>query len=482
MRQNLTFNGGLMQKSFEIKGLWWIPEKPDKKYRGSLKYIPNKGIYLEIEGIFGELLDINNTEMYDAILGISNKNELITLSKCWVKNISIGFPKPPSSTYFAHLLFVGGHFEKPESALFDRVYVKYAYLDEWVNIYGFQINQEHDETGSFSIKYQKPADINETINDNLTVSIRFNIQLAIPTLVKKELHPKQTTYLYLKFSDPTCFEDYVHLVFVLQNFFTLATCEEVFLMELIGIIESNKQAQEGKTIHPNVRIYFIPISKVSQEKEIYPHQMFFTYTDIKDKFGIILKNWIEKEETLRPFYNLYFAVQYNSSLFSENKFLNYVQALETYYGRLYNGGYLPESTCKEIYDCLVSAIPDLSIDGYKDFKMSLTQRLKYINEYSLRKKLKVLVNGTGDLFDKYVENRNLFVESVVDTRNYLTHYSTNLEHSAAKGTDIFQLAQKMQILIEILMLREIGFNLDEIRQIFHKNNRYRSLEAGEGAK
>ncbi len=76
-----------MQNNFEIKGFWWIPEKPDKKNRGTLKYIPNEGIYLEVDGFFGELPDINTIEGFDTILGVSNKNEQITLSKCWVMDI-----------------------------------------------------------------------------------------------------------------------------------------------------------------------------------------------------------------------------------------------------------------------------------------------------------------------------------------------------------------------------------------------------------
>jgi hypothetical protein len=245
-----------------------------------------------------------------------------------------------------------------------------------------------DYPGNFSIEYQRPADINVIVNDSFSIGIIFGVEMKIPFIVRKELHPRQFIRLCIKCANPTRYKEFARLNFTLQNFLTLATCEEVFPLEVVGILENYEQVGDEKPIQHEVKIYYIPISKVRQEKDVYPHQMLFAYTDIEDKFGNILKNWVEKEEILRPSYNLYFAVRYKSSLFSENKFLNFAQALETFYSRLDGREYLPESDYKEVYQELVRAIPDLPVEGYAEFKSSLIQRLKYINEFSLRRKLK----------------------------------------------------------------------------------------------
>jgi len=39
-------------KSFEEKGIWWLPEHPDTHFSGILKFDPMKGVNLEIAGSF----------------------------------------------------------------------------------------------------------------------------------------------------------------------------------------------------------------------------------------------------------------------------------------------------------------------------------------------------------------------------------------------------------------------------------------------
>lgn len=43
-----------LQKSFEYKGQWWLPEKPENRLFGTLSYDPIKGAKLAIFGSFAE--------------------------------------------------------------------------------------------------------------------------------------------------------------------------------------------------------------------------------------------------------------------------------------------------------------------------------------------------------------------------------------------------------------------------------------------
>ena len=43
-----------MIEELEIKGLWWLPEKPDLKLPGTLTFSPYKGLSLEVQGSFKE--------------------------------------------------------------------------------------------------------------------------------------------------------------------------------------------------------------------------------------------------------------------------------------------------------------------------------------------------------------------------------------------------------------------------------------------
>lgn len=61
-------------QEFECFGYWWIPNKPDFKLPGSLKFSHEEGANLNVWGEFEDKLP-------DLIYGQTN-NDLITLVKC----------------------------------------------------------------------------------------------------------------------------------------------------------------------------------------------------------------------------------------------------------------------------------------------------------------------------------------------------------------------------------------------------------------
>src|SRR5438270_13927497 len=84
-----------------------------------------------------------------------------------------------------------------------------------------------------------------------------------------------------------------------------------------------------------------------------------------------------------------------------------------------------------IRDLLIAAIPPTSPPGLRD-KLRIV--LKYANQYSLRKRLDSLLNELGtDSRKKIAPFPPLFIEKIVNTRNYLTHYDPELRDTALSG-------------------------------------------------
>ena len=63
-----------------------------------------------------------------------------------------------------------------------------------------------------------------------------------------------------------------------------------------------------------------------------------------------------------------------------------------------------------------------------------------------------------------------FISGIVDTRNYLTHYSSDLQSSAVKGKNLIFLNEKLEALFQLHLLRLMNLNSDEISEI--ANNHY----------
>ena len=82
--------------------------------------------------------------------------------------------------------------------------------------------------------------------------------------------------------------------------------------------------------------------------------------------------------------------------------------------------------------------------------------MKFSNEPSLRKRLKTVLNYTGEEGARVV--RTNFVAVATDTRNYLTHYDDSLKSRAAQGVDLDVLASETMALLELCFLRDLGFD------------------------
>ena len=170
---------------------------------------------------------------------------------------------------------------------------------------------------------------------------------------------------------------------------------------------------------------------------------------------------------------------YNPQNYVEIRFLSLTQAIETYHRRLFGGKYQDdEEYLAGIYHILTKEIPD-NINS--DFKKSLQMRLRYGNEFSLRKRLREVIRSINNVLDfDFVtlgKKREEFIDKVVDTRNYWTHYSPELINKVEQlGEDRLILITSLQLLLEVNFLRDLGFEEDIIKDLIKKSYRYNLLK------
>jgi len=439
-----------MMDKFEYEGIWWLPDKPEKQVPGTLRFTPNEAILK----LIGSFKDTKDTLKPEIILGISSNGKKITLHKCFEtkpNNVSV----PESLSFYADEVFVGAHFQKSEDIKFRKLCIRYSYLDEWVNIFEFNITDEKEMV----IKYKKPEPIQASIGEDCKIFIVFRV-----TIAQKEKSIKQRTYIRIEPSVEKSLEEYRNIMRLIQNFLSLGVTEPVYPLTITGTTEANNSPIEIYYHSPE-------ISKVPKTL-----CMLFTFKDISDRFEILLKNWFEKADTLGPVYDLYFGTLYNPRMYLQHQFLSLIQAIEAYHRRKFEGKYLSDDDYEPIYEKFKKFINELAIEPSSkeaSFKEALKSKLKYGNEYSLRKRLKDLFEKYKEVVDHFIENKDIFINRVVDTRNYLTHYDKNLREKAVDGEQLYYVTQQLKIVIVICLLSELGFNFKEIKNLLAKNRRYR---------
>jgi len=70
-------------------------------------------------------------------------------------------------------------------------------------------------------------------------------------------------------------------------------------------------------------------------------------------------------------------------------------------------------------------------------------------------------------------NKNLFVNSVVATRNYLTHASSDLANKSAESDRLFVLVHNLEALFQLHLLQLIGIRQEKIEALARNHIRLR---------
>ncbi len=185
--------------------------------------------------------------------------------------------------------------------------------------------------------------------------------------------------------------------------------------------------------------------------------MLFRYQQIQDRAETIINNWIDAYDQFNPAFSLYFSVKTGSQKYLDGKFLALVQGLETYHRRKSDEKLMDELEFKELVENIVSKCPE-------ERKKWLTGRLQHGNEINLRKRISRIIEPFKEFIGTN-EERNKIITSIVDTRNYLTHYDESSKPNIASGIDLFYLCLKMEAFFQLHFLQLLSFTPNEIKSI-----------------
>lgn len=283
----------------------------------------------------------------------------------------------------------------------------------------------------------------------------------------REVRVSQSTSIRVDLSEDLTFDEWVtNFVLPFRNLLTLATTRPNALTRV-------SLYSQDKTVGTSKGDREVPIDLFYQQvwhekveaKRLLPHDMLFTLHDVAEDFGGIVRRWLRVASELDSVCNLFFSVTYLPGLYSENKFLNMVQAAESYHRRRITNQVLT----REEHDQRVASILNGAPDAHRKW---LKQRLEYGNEPTLQMRLSDLLDATQPVMSSLITKRSQFVRKVVDTRNYLTHYDDRLRSRVAGRDELHYVTQALSFMVEACLLGELGLAPEQCAELFRRNRRY----------
>lgn len=449
-----------MLNSFELSGLWWLPENPENKIHGKLRYNSQKRTTLFLDGTFNK--NPEEGDFYEIALGDSYGKK-ITLKNCLRSNLEIKrYPDSReymTSEFVVSVFYVGWHFAKKEDIKFTRLFVRYSQLEEWLGErpFHFEVSKNEEGLEEHMIKFTMP-NVKEIILDGFKISIGYGFSERMDVWKKPEFEAH--AWISVDVSDEMHIDEFFPIVYHIKNFLGFATGNTVSILDITG---QNKNMDSHETIQISYH------EEVSEEKLFEPPFLPFQYNSISERPEFYLQNWFDMIKNLEPTYDLFFGTMYNSHLYPTHAFLSLAQALESYHSRTFDNDVMPDEAFNPILSQILEIIGKIPQGYQQHFKT----KASYMNRKSLRRRIKELFEKYGELFRPFIDDENEFIGKVVDTRNYFTHYSPESEKGAAKVIDIPFLSQNLRFILIVIFLKEIGFDDAFARQVLTRYMRFR---------
>lgn len=461
-------------EDFEHKGHWWLPEHPDRRVSGTLTYKSGEDIALELLGSLREPDDRREEQDFNPrfILGINSEGRPCTLFQTYEIGGGWSSTGVRSQSLLVDYLLFEGHFSAISEMQFSSAYVTYTYLEEWLGRLPFksELLKDGDEhSWNWKATFMTPPSFQANVPSLHAKISEFHGHSSKGGDAFRELVWGHTASLVITPEAKQDFDWYHKTQFELRNFLSVLIGSPVFLKE-VSYVFKNEAAEDEHDKRKIIYLYYRQANQ-AQKKRFSYNDIIVHLPKVEDRIAEILEAWFSKRERLGQVYELFLGAEYSPSLYPHLHFLSLMQALETYHRHVSVGKHLPDTEYETVRESLVSAIPAGTPTPLRD---SLKERLKYGNEYSLRKRLKEIFAGISDGNKKLIApNIATFISNVADTRNYLTHYTDHLREETLEGVDLFNAILRLKILLTVLLLKELGIEEGLITELVSANGHFR---------
>jgi len=259
----------------------------------------------------------------------------------------------------------------------------------------------------------------------------------------------------------------------LINFFSLSIGLPVYFLSIKAAHDSYtyKDGNETKYLELDLFPALSESSEIFETPSIAPIDNLIPFKIIRNDIKQYFRKWFDIEENLESVVQLFFGVVRDRNLNLYRTFSSLMQSLEVYHRTKF-----PEKVQfeKTEYEELKQSIQDFVPLKYKDW---VPKALEYSNEIFLRARIEDLIK-TNSVIAKFFRNRDevdSFIFKVTQTRHYTTHYNPQLKEQAVRGQKLFEINKRLDIIMRIYLLSELGFDETQIESFLKSIMRYNEL-------
>ena len=435
-------------------GYFWLADAPDNRLSGVLAISENGNANLEVFGSFDPVRDRRGrrlTEKKLRVLGVTDKTGPVTLVDCILveqNDVQNAGGVLSKSSLHVDCVFSGTHFET-EELCFSSITFSVEGLDEWFWRYHRPFSGGRGTAGKITLSYTSPAPINFQLSDDFTISFYMRAGQHLG-MFEETITTRMSIGIDSNNMRP--FSEFMQVLRKVRNFLCLAFDRTVSFTFVTGMKPS---AANFGVPHESVGIFSRFEAYDPLKEDFSPGHFLISFEEVAQNIHEYLPRWLDRYGEFEPTFNLYFAVTSNRYMHLEGGFLFLVHGIESLHRRSSSESRMPEAEFTKLLDSILLSCPD-------QWRQWLQVRLKYANEISLRSRVRQMICPFNDLFGTE-SARKTFVNQVVNTRNYLTHYDQDIKNQAVNDPqELLRLHHKLEALVQLHLLKLLGIDPDRI--------------------
>lgn len=427
--------------ALEYEGIWKIPGYKDLELYGKL--VIDDTIKLNIKGALP--LSLEN-ESINIIHGYTDNGKLITLVDSININSSINFHGTFRYTYKSKFVFIGKLFNNLDELNIYSISSRYTYLEEWINIYGFNAEFNKSENFEINLKYKLPNSIKYKLQS-------FDLDINFRAKTKGDLRDcftiNQSAFVTFSNIKNNLFDICIDNIIELSKFMTLCIGKNVKFYDVK--IKDNR----GNIIEFYTSSY--KNNKEVEVKKLMEHEIFIPYKYIEGELGQCILQWYDIKDKLKPIIN-YFIDICDINYYEPITFIKAIQALETFSRRILVNCKDDENVHNKRVEYIISSINN------QEYREWLEKRLEFSNEPSLSNRIAYILKETKFILNINEKRRKSLIKKLVDTRNYYTHFDESKKDKIMNGEEIIWSTNYIIILLKVLVMNELGIDREIIKR------------------
>ncbi len=236
------------------------------------------------------------------------------------------------------------------------------------------------------------------------------------------------------------------------------------------------QIMIGGKARPNpTTIIFAQGSPSAPAGKIHPVELPFTLAGLRKRFRHTLLQWQRRMPLLEPSLDFFFSLDADRSVSQEHHFLNATNAIESFHrGVSPNQKRWPDKEFDARVTSILSSVPNSD-------RTWLEEQLRYANEVRFRARVKETFDEQPAEVQTVIGEKRIFVEKVVNTRNYLTHHDEKLRAKAVRDiAELWRITRGLRLMLQCLFLRELDFSGPDLTEAVKRTSDYRILVENPG--